>query len=77
MMGSHFDTTDIRYFLRRNLPICEVEGCPAPSSPGSYTPLFLVMNLSFDKPRTGRYAHLEGQGLHAAVHARQLGVEQR
>jgi len=34
------------------------------------------MHLSSDKRRTGRHAHVERQGLHAAVHARQLGVEQ-
>lgn len=82
MMESHFvtnknvNTMDIRY-LRRDLPICEVEGCPTSCSPGSCTPLFLAMYLSFDIPRTGGHAHLEGQGLQAAVHARQLGVEQR
>lgn len=59
-----------------NSPIRQVEGRPAAGSPGSRAPLVLVMHLSPDKPGTGRHAHLERQGLHAAVHAGQLGVEQ-
>lgn len=58
-------------------PLCEVMGRPARSAPGSCSPLFAVTRLSLDKPRAGRHAHLQGQGLHAAVHARQLGVQQR
>lgn len=70
-------TLHIKNSWRWDLPICLVEGSSAGSSPGSCAPLFPVMCLCFDEPRTGRHAHLQGQGLHATMHTRQLGVEQR
>lgn len=59
-----------------HLPLCQVEWRPTGSSPGPGTPLITLTFVSFDEPGTGRQAHLKGQGLHAAVHPGQLGVEQ-
>lgn len=70
-----FDTVYITYF--RHLPVWEGEGRPTPSPPGSCTPLFFITGVCCNKPCTCRHTHLEGQGLQAAVHAWQFGVEYR